>query len=310
MEKNNDDILMKSRSAGAAVRDGLRLYTGNFRKILRCTWLVALVLSVAEGVYASHTLSMMATVMAVTSGRGPIDTSALPLTSSMLLALGFILSLLLSLLFFSCGFSMLAQHREEGSIPFRKSWFFVDRKMLLRTIVSWLFLLVVQLVVTAVAGGFMVYGALNQSLVALGTGCLVGIVLMLLLLPLVHVHMHYLTTRDTSLFHLLGTDFGQGLRRWGYIFVVLFVTLLIIVLVAFITTLPACILIIANMQSQMGVAQGDAMGMPSYISWLTTIVFAAASFIQAYAMMAILFPAYYMSGAIENKENEKKNTLY
>jgi hypothetical protein len=135
-------------------------------------------------------------------------------------------------------------------------------------------------------------------------------ILMLLLLPLVHVHMHYLTTRDTSLFHLLGTDFGQGLRRWGYIFVVLFVTLLIIVLVAFITTLPACILIIANMQSQMGVAQGDAMGMPSYISWLTTIVFAAASFIQAYAMMAILFPAYYMSGAIENKENEKKNTIY
>ena len=310
MEKNNDDILLKSRSAGAAVRAGFRLFTGNFRIILRSTWLVALIFSLAEGIYASQSISLMSTMMALTSKGSLVDINALPLASSSLLAVSFLLSLFFALLFFSCGFSMLASHREEGSIPYRRNWLFVDRPMLLRSVASWVFWLIVELVVMCIAGGFVVWGIMNKSLVGVGTGLLVAFVLSLLLLPLIHVHMHYLTTRDTKLFHLLGTDYSQGLRRWGYIFVVLLVTLLIIALVAFITTLPACILIIANMQSQMGMVLGDPMGMPSYISWLTTIVFAAASFIQAYAMLAILFPAYYMSGAIENKENEKKNSLY
>ena len=41
MEKENENILLKSRSSQACIRDGYRFFTANFRRIFRITWPVA-----------------------------------------------------------------------------------------------------------------------------------------------------------------------------------------------------------------------------------------------------------------------------
>ena len=45
--------------------------------------------------------------------------------------------------------------------------------------------------------------------------------------------------------------------------------------------------------------------MPSYIGWLSALVFLLIGFIQAYIMLSFLFPMYYMYGSIEAHEQEK-----
>jgi hypothetical protein len=50
MEKENEESLIKIRSARAAIAEGFRLYTSNFRRIFRATWIHQLVFAVVSGV--------------------------------------------------------------------------------------------------------------------------------------------------------------------------------------------------------------------------------------------------------------------
>jgi len=51
------------------------------------------------------------------------------------------------------------------------------------------------------------------------------------------------------------------------------------------------------------------LGMPSYMSWLSLLVYTLAAFIQAYVIMAAFFPAYYMAGSIEQQELSKAQAM-
>ena len=65
----------------------------------------------------------------------------------------------------------------------------------------------------------------------------------------------------------------------------------------------------ANWQSKMGVLNGDPVGMPDYVLWLTIGVFVIAGFIQAYIWMTVLGPGYMMKGSIAQQEKER-NEFY
>ena len=81
-----------------------------------------------------------------------------------------------------------------------------------------------------------------------------------------------------------------------------------------VTMLPAIVLLTANIKAQTGAAMGDPLGMPSYMGWLSFLVFTLSGFIQAYILIASFMPLYYMAGSIEQQEiqrNEtKKNTIH
>ena len=124
-------------------------------------------------------------------------------------------------------------------------------------------------------------------------------------------------TRSTPcarLFSILWPGYRQGLRHWGYIFAVLFVTLIVTLMALVITTLPSIVLLTANMKAQTGTLMGDPLGMPDYMTWMSLLVFLLAGFIQCYVVLLLHFPAYYMAGSIEKQEierNEKTtSTLY
>ena len=50
MEKDSENILLKSRSSRACIRDGYHFYFSNFKRIFRSTWLIAIVFAVLTAV--------------------------------------------------------------------------------------------------------------------------------------------------------------------------------------------------------------------------------------------------------------------
>ena len=97
------------------------------------------------------------------------------------------------------------------------------------------------------------------------------------------------------------------MRHWGFIFVVVLVAAIVEVLLMMLLSLPAIILSAANTQSIMGVAIGDPVGLPSYMPALAAGTFLIIGFLQAYVMLSVLFPIYYMYGSIDAQEQEKQD---
>lgn len=315
METKIEESPLKIRSARATIAAGLRLYLGNFRRIFRATWPAALLCGVVSAT-SYHT--MMTTLpqqlsaqaqMAQGNINGALTAYALQWGLSLL-------SMITALLFVSYAFSMLSHHREEGFIPYPARWLSrPDGHALLRTVLSALVWMLVMAVVIGVPTAVIAFGAVSKSLTTMGLGALLLLLLAaLILLPMVYPHIRFLTTRNTRLFSILGSGYRQGLRHWGYIFAVLLVLLLLMAIVLAITMLPAIVLLTANTKAQTGVIMGDPLGMPSYMGWLSMIVFTLSGFIQAYIILAIHFPAYYMAGSIEQQEIQRnetaKNTLH
>ena len=77
-------------------------------------------------------------------------------------------------------------------------------------------------------------------------------------------------------------------------------------LLSAIVMLPYYILTTAIVKSQIGLLMGDPLGMPEYMSWMPSVVFAISGFIQGYLHLSMLFPFYYLYGSIEQQEKERK----
>jgi hypothetical protein len=116
--------------------------------------------------------------------------------------------------------------------------------------------------------------------------------------------MKYLMEAPCGYWKTLGNYYGRGMRHWGSLFVVFFVSILLVEIVALVIMLPAHILAIANQQAQMGVLIGDPLGMPSYMPALTFATFMLCCFIEFYVSQVMLVHNYYIYGAIESKEQE------
>ena len=297
MEKTTEEQVLKSRSARSCISAGYRLYIGNFKRIFRATWLTALLAAVMSGVASS-----------VLSGQVTLTPTMLVVAVATLM-LGLVANVVLGAQLFG----LLAKHREEVIIPVTSRWFSVDKRMLVRTLVWTVFAFIISLLGGILIGTVVGLGIAHQSLVMLGSCVLLALVLALLEFPLIHPAIHYLTTQEKGFFKITRRGYGEGMRHYGLLFVVMLVVTLLTMVVLMLTTLPAIILATANMRAQAGVAMGDPLGMPSYMSTMTIAVMSIAAFIQSYLMLSIFFPAYYASGSIETQEqerNEKKNSLY
>lgn len=284
MEKDNEGILLKDRSSRACISAGYRLYVSNFKRIFRYSWVAALIFA----------------VMISISGTFMILRPRLSVFSALIMIFA-------DVLFTSYGFAVLKQHQQTGAINWAPHWFNLDTHIFLRTLKAWLNLLVINIVVVglvAVVAGFStVY---LSPYTAIGLSCFVGLFAFIFLLPLTYTNTRYVLNDDAGYWHDLSQRYVIGLRRWGFIFLVVFVTMLIVSVFGLFTSLPALILSIANRTATFGYLTGDPLGMPSYIGWLAAAVFLIIGFIQAYVLLSFLFPVYYMYGSIEVHENERK----
>ena len=283
MEKDKEDILLKDRSSRACISAGYRLYLSNFKRIFRASWLAALLFAIV--ISAGGTLMIL---------RPQWTMIALPLT------------LIIDAMFATYGFSVLKQYQETGAIGWTAHWYSLDTHIFARTLKAWLCMLVISVVIGCILAGVSVM-AVNylSTYTALGTLGVIALLAFILILPLTYTNIRYILKDGTNYWTNLFGYYGTGMRRWGFIFLVVFMTTLIGWVCSLFTSLPAIILSLAGNEANRDFMLGDPYNLPSYIGWLSALVFLLIGFIQAYIMLSFLFPIYYMYGAIEAHEKEK-----
>ena len=285
MEKDQDSILMKDRSGRACISAGYRLYMSNFRRIFRYSWLAAVIFALSVSV--GGTIMILRPRLALISG---------------------LLILIVEALFASYGFAVLKQHQQTGVISYTPRWFNLDVHIFVRTLKAWLNLIVIYIVTTAIVVGVALLAFTYLSpYTALGLACFMGLLAVVFLLPLAYTNMRYVLTDGVGYWKDLRERYGIGFRRWGFIFLVVFVTSLLLAVICLSTSLPAIILTIANQTATIGHLVGDPLGMPDYIGWLAAVVFLLIGFLQAYVLLSFLFPIYYMYGSIDAHESNRKD---
>ena len=285
MEKEKDDILLKVRSSRGCISAGYRLFTGHFKHIFRYSWLAALIYAVFCSVGGAMMI-MMPRMM--------------PITAAILI--------IVECLFASYGFSVLKQHQTFSNILRPAKWFSLDTHIFVRTIKCWLCLFVIYLIasIIIVGIGFAAFKFLSLY-TAIGAAALGALVIMCLLLPLTYITMRYILNDGIGFWKQLKIGYGVGMRRWGFIFIVVLVAVIVELLLLMLLSLPAIILSIANTQSMFGVAMGDPYALPSYMPALAAGTFLIIGFLQAYVMLSVLCPIYYMYGSIDAQEQEKQD---
>lgn len=94
-------------------------------------------------------------------------------------------------------------------------------------------------------------------------------------------------------------------RHWGLLFMTILLGGLILCLMSGICCLPAIILAVTHFLAQEGALNGDPLGMPDYIMYLSTVTFFLTGFVLVYICMPMLMWLYYVYGSVVNYEREK-----
>lgn len=101
-----------------------------------------------------------------------------------------------------------------------------------------------------------------------------------------------------------------GVKAWmshlGMLLLVIIVCLVIVSIITLLTSLPSVIMMAANWESQMGVINGDPVGMPGYVVWLSIGAFLIAGFLRAYVWMTVICPLYLTKASIAVQEEERQ----
>lgn len=309
MEKEKEDILLKSRSSRACIADGFRLYLGQFKRIFRYTWVVALVFAVVNGLFGTYYVTENPQLVVAMESGSP-DWSLLASGMMVALAVGSLLLLLAFCLFAGHVFSMLGAHKATGEMPWAPKVLHFDRKATWRTLKAVLWALFFAAVaVFAVSLLTTLSITVLSSSATLILGLLLTVVVAVLFVPFHYVFYKYLLTPGLSFIPTLPSGYATGLRHLGTLLAVVIVTSMVVGVVSLLTSLPMSILYMANLRAYMGQMLGDPLGMPDYMLRLTAAVFVLASFMQAYVLMAIAFPLYYAYGSIEASEDERSKAM-
>lgn len=312
--KQTEATAMKSNSAGASIKLGYGLYASTFSNTFRATWLPALIFSIIFAALGTITIIKLPPLMvAITANGGP--TQALAKEYLALLGVAVLLVVIggvVETAFYSCGLSLLRGHKATGEMATAKWSPTFDKHTTWRTFKAVLSTLLIHAVPFA---AFALWYALKlrhilaqpgSHYAALGITTLLALFMWLALLPTLFVAMKYVINDDKRFWPLLRTDYLPAMRHLGFMLMVLISCGAMVVIATYVLQQPAVILAVANTQANIGVANGDPLGMPTYMTTLTFAIFLVSGFVQAYIRMSALFPIYYMYGSIDTQETESR----
>lgn len=307
--------LLKSRSYRGVISTGFGLYLSHFRLFFKVSWLMALLFS---AVFAALGMMVSVQLPAITASimkqllvqQAPLSMEMAQqyLMTAMAIILLVMLYVVVDAFTYATVLNKLKEHHDTGTMTVPQHWFSMSRRLMGRTLKGFLFTILVILIPGALLSGVMLIlikyvGVANITMIV--TIVLVSLVLMLLSLPLIYVFMKYVMNSGTAYFSLLPKAYAIGLRHWGHIFTTYVIGYLLVGVLAMVCTLPANILSKAHFASQEGFLNGDALGMPSYITPLTIGTFFLTGFILVYLCLPMVMIAYYLYGSIVSYENEK-----
>ena len=309
---------MKARSYRRVLAAGFRLYTENFRRLFKASWQMVLIYAVscgALGTLSSIKIPEMTTMMM----QQMMFTQTLSwelVQQYLLTALELFGLVLLAIATMSLAsatlLNKLSEHKATGTISMPAHWLSATPRLMGRTMKG-VFLTLLVLIIPLM--GFLALMALADHLspqfvmrhitTVLVTFCICTLIVMMLALPLTNVLMKYIMEAPCGYWRTLSRYYGRSLRHWGLMFLVYFVSMLLVLLASLMVMMPSSILSFANQQAHGGLLIGDPLGMPSYIMPLTFVTCMLCSFIDFYINQVTLVHNYYLYGSIETKEGCK-----
>ena len=319
MEKNQDLTLMKPRSYRSVLADGYRLYNENFRKLFKASWILAIVYALCCGAFGTLTAIKvpeltLALMQQLSSIQGFFAETAKTYALTIAGIIGLLLLAIAAMSMASATIlNKLKEHKDTGTISTPPYWLTTSPAMMGRSLKG-VFLTILVLIIPMLLFIGMVaitesvkpqalIGHLTTFIVAL---CIVCIIIVILVQPLMYVLMKYVMEAPCKYWKTLSANFGCGMRHWGSLFLVFFLSMLLVQLIGLVIMLPSHILSYANQQAHMGLLIGDPLGMPSYMSTLTFATFTLCSFIEFYVSQVMLVHNYYIYGSIDTKEQERE----
>lgn len=300
MESIIHEELYKNRGFGATLKAAYNMFLTNFTRIFRHIWWAALVFALVLP------LSMVANTLMMTS-------------SGSLWWIWVLVALVVvaaEVVFFS---RLTMLYNEE-------SWKWNIIRILKLTVVVLVVMVVVALVFGFTKGLIenwlladlqekMKTGADAQAAMAMTASAnmkvtavmLCGLLIFILLLvPLYYTSMKYVVEVKSRLRKILWPSYTKGLRRWGYIFVLLLLTGLVLFPFVLVVCLPLIIMVTSMMLSTNGVLQGDPSGLPGGFMWLYYAVYVLTVFVLTFFTVFELTVIYFMYGSIETREQERQ----
>ena len=318
MENQDKNIVQKARSYRGILTAGVYLYTQAFRKFFKASWLMALLYAMVFG--ACCTLAALkipeitVAVMAQIQKFNGIFIEPLQHYSVDLAIMFGLLLISLSVQALACApiLALLKEHLETGTITPPTSWFKPATRLMLRSLKGILltvclmavcFIIMVLILVTIES--FMPFGLTYSPFTSITFLLISAAILIAFALPVINATMKYIL-QSGGYWKTIGSYYGCGMRHWGSLFLVFFVSGLLTWLAGVVIMLPANILFLGNFSAQIGLLLGDPLGMPSYMPVLTYVTFVLCIFIFFYVSLPLMLHNYYAYGAIEAKEAENE----
>ena len=294
MKKLEEDIY-QDRSYSRCIKSAYTLFCDNFAIIFKKTWIPALAFSLSSGLAATMEIAM-------TDAGDTLDGA--------LKTLFFILPVVLVGLVSACMFYGFLISLLNGE---------TRRYNVIRFIRQTILMIGIGIVATVIVAGVGYSGfhiAVSNKIptsqsagIAMIAGVVMAVLLVLLLLPTAYTTVKYLIEDKMKVFNILGHPYCKGMRYWGFLFIVMFITAIISSIVVLLANMPMLIVSIANSMNSAGLQMGDPSGLPSYFTVLAFLTSTATSMFSVYLNVWVFFVLYYGYGSIEVRLKQKKQLV-
>ena len=297
MESLKHDEFFKNRGLGATLKAAYNKYLARFQFVLKHLWPAALV-------YAVFVPLLMILCQPNSPGGQP---------SLWMMIVGFVLAVVAEVVLYS----------RISQLLNNQTWKWNVGRIIKLTIVAFCIHLLVGVIIgvvwalawllfapesstTPVEAQLTLEQVAAASLKIMSVVCLVSLVIGLLMVPFAFSFTKYVVDTQSRVRDMFFRTYKQGLRHWGYIFVTLVVSGLLMSLVVVLFCLPLIIIYMALFLNVQGMAQGDASGLPGGFLWLVYFVTLATCFVLSFVVVFFAYVCYYMYGTVETREKERE----
>lgn len=163
---------------------------------------------------------------------------------------------------------------------------------------------VIYFAIIAATGAFSPSAPLASQLIAVLAGIVLVAAVLVLVLPFAYIIPRYMLLESNDKLKPW-KSYKCGLRHAGSIFKLGFLGYLLFLCIGFIIETPMMVLMGVQAFSQIGVLEGDPVGVPSYFPILFIGTTTLILFISCYIGSWLFFAFNYLYGSIEHDEKEK-----
>lgn len=274
--------LIKQRSLSSCMEAAYTLFTTNFKTIFLRTWVATLVCSLVTAFVTHQATAVMMS-------------QQLEWSAVIAIPIAYLVLIIASMVAYACFFSLI------NNVSMKRNM----RKMgniLLLTVAVYVFVAVLEVVAALILKPTPDAAVQFKTIVVFAA---IIIAVALIMLPLAYSVTKYASEADSKLWPTLWTTYKKGLKCWGTIFAVVFVTSIICMIVSFIISIPSFILLNAHMAQAVGIMEGDNIEMPRYFTFIQIATSTATVFLTFYLSYWQMLVMCHMYGNIEAVSENK-----